>query len=288
LLLQGKIFEAKALHEQAFAMRKQMLGSEHCSIGDSQFLIAMVNKKLGKLHQSAALFERCLQTVRDARGARHPVVATVLYQLGDVFNQMGKLINAKDNFLESLDIRVSVYKEVNENHPEVIESYFGLAENLRYCGFYDYIEPPTNNDNKKNGEIETKENGLEEINNASILENDSFINTENYTVEKNDAYTSDALNSTTANNNNSNNNNKISSNKTSLLTSQSLNKLPKINNQTKVVDEKQKNNTVNKNKTSKNSDFNYTLKDSQTLQTFSLISTIKENELSPGTNFICI
>lgn len=57
--------------------------------------------------------------------------ATVVYHAAEVANVLGKFDQARDGFMESLRIRMHVYNDVNEDHPETAESYFGLAENFK-------------------------------------------------------------------------------------------------------------------------------------------------------------
>ena len=73
-LLHFFITRIEGTQERVLAMRKSILPAEHPTIGDSQFFIAQIYRKLGKLDQASALFERCASTVRDTRGTRHPLV----------------------------------------------------------------------------------------------------------------------------------------------------------------------------------------------------------------------
>ena len=145
LLAQGKVFDAKSMHDRAYSMRRHCLAGDHPDIGDSQYCNALVFLKLGKYDQAGALFERCLVTVRDARGARHPLVASILYNSGLIANYMARYKQSEALLLESLHIRLTVYRDVNENHPEIAETYFGLAENLRCRGKYDFIDEKERN-----------------------------------------------------------------------------------------------------------------------------------------------
>jgi hypothetical protein len=54
-----------------------------------------------------------------------------VYNAAEVANVLGKFDQARDGFMESLRIRMHVYNDVNEDHPETAESYFGLAENFK-------------------------------------------------------------------------------------------------------------------------------------------------------------
>lgn len=54
----GKIADAKFTHERAFFIRKTVLGSDHPALGDSQFRLAQVSRRLGRTDQAGALFER--------------------------------------------------------------------------------------------------------------------------------------------------------------------------------------------------------------------------------------
>jgi len=140
LLAQGKVAEAKSQHDRAFAMRRSCLPADHPDIGDSQFGNAQVYRRLGKFEQANALFERCLNSVRDSRGPRHPLIASIIYSSAEVCIQMGRFHQAEALLLESLRIRSTVFKAINPDHPDITESYFGLAENLRIRGFCDYLE----------------------------------------------------------------------------------------------------------------------------------------------------
>jgi tetratricopeptide (TPR) repeat protein len=140
MLAQGRVTDAKSIHERAYTMRKHCLAADHPDIGDSQFCNALVYQKLGKYDQAAALFERCLVTVRDSRGARHPMVATIICHCAEVANCMGRFALAVSLLLEALQIRQSVFQDVNENHPDLAATYLALGENLRLRGKYDFIE----------------------------------------------------------------------------------------------------------------------------------------------------
>ena len=67
-------------------------------------------------------------------------MATAIYNSGEIANTIGKYNQAKELFLETLKIRTYNFKDLNENHPDLAESYFGLAENLRLVGVYDVVK----------------------------------------------------------------------------------------------------------------------------------------------------
>lgn len=64
-----------------------------------------------------------------------------MYNMAEAANTLGKFEYAKGLYAEALKIRVAVYSDVNEDHPEIAESYFGVAENLRALGIYDVAKP---------------------------------------------------------------------------------------------------------------------------------------------------
>lgn len=144
MLAQGRVGDAKSTHDRAYTIRKHCLAGDHPDIGDSQYSNALVYQKMGKYDQAAALFERCLNTVRDSRGARHPLVAAIIYHSAEVANYMGRYHQAESLLLEALQIRLTVFQDINENHPDIAETYFGLAENLRLRGKYDFMEESEN------------------------------------------------------------------------------------------------------------------------------------------------
>ena len=148
----GRFIESKTMHDRCLAMRKLSLGPDHPDTVQSTFSIALYNRTLGKIEQSASLFERCIEKQRNARGSRHPDVAKTLSCLAEVHNALGHYEKSKNLYLDAFEIRKSTYEIDLENpdkeHPDLAESYLGIAENLRARGKYELV-PGNRKDKEK-------------------------------------------------------------------------------------------------------------------------------------------
>jgi tetratricopeptide (TPR) repeat protein len=136
-LQQGKVYEAKAHYDKAYLMVKVLSPSaDHVLLYESQLGVAQCLLRIGRIDQAKAVLERCLVSMKDWKGSSHPVIATILNLLGDVYNLLQRLPTAETLLIEAYTIRIRSLRECNECHPDIVQSWLSLAENLRLRGLF--------------------------------------------------------------------------------------------------------------------------------------------------------
>jgi CHAT domain-containing protein/tetratricopeptide (TPR) repeat protein len=95
-------------------------------------------KNEGKYSQAIPLAERLLAISEKVLGKEHPLVATSLNNLAQLYQAQGSYEKAEPLFVRSLAIREKV---LGKEHPDVAQSLNNLAELYRVQGSYQRAEP---------------------------------------------------------------------------------------------------------------------------------------------------
>ncbi len=90
----GRLTEALALYEQAFALRERLLGPEHPSTLTTRANLAGVYGELGQFEQAAALLEATLADSERVLGTEHPSTLTTRANLAGVYGELGQFEQA--------------------------------------------------------------------------------------------------------------------------------------------------------------------------------------------------
>lgn len=134
-LQEGKFHEAKSMYDRAHILLKYaMQNKEHPLSFVAQRGSADVLWTQGRFEQSKALFERCLLGFKDWFGSSHPLIASVLNRLGDVYITLNRFDMAESLLLEAWTIRIRAFHEANSHHPEIASTLVSLSLLLRQKG----------------------------------------------------------------------------------------------------------------------------------------------------------
>ena len=127
----GEYEKAGAMHREALAMRRKLLGNEHPDVATSLHNMALVLDYQGKLAEAETMHREALAMRRKLLGNEHPDVATSLNNLADVVQRQGKLAEAETLHREALAMR---RKLLGNEHTDVAESLNDLAVVLNSQG----------------------------------------------------------------------------------------------------------------------------------------------------------
>jgi len=121
---QGKYDEARVHHEQALAIRKKLLGSDHADVAKSLGNLANVAYMRGKYEEARIHYERALAILEEALGPDHPDVAKALCNLGSVAHAQGKYDEARAHYERAL----AIWEEaLGPEHPDVAKALNNLG-----------------------------------------------------------------------------------------------------------------------------------------------------------------
>jgi tetratricopeptide (TPR) repeat protein len=137
LFAQGRYYDAFLQYDKIYHLMKSLYPQDHPILYEAQYGVANCYLLLGRLDHAKALYERCLQAMKDWKGSMHPFVGSILNKLGDVYNCYCKFLLAENLLKEAWNIRVKSVKDCNENHPDIAENLLSIVENLRLRGLYD-------------------------------------------------------------------------------------------------------------------------------------------------------
>jgi tetratricopeptide (TPR) repeat protein/tRNA A-37 threonylcarbamoyl transferase component Bud32 len=120
----GELADARALAEQALAMREAVLGPEHPLVANSLQTLASVHQSLGDNGESRRLLERALTIRERTVGRDHPDYAATLGNLANAHQLLGDLDSAERLHEESIAINERVF---GRDHPKVAMGLMNLA-----------------------------------------------------------------------------------------------------------------------------------------------------------------
>jgi tetratricopeptide (TPR) repeat protein/predicted Ser/Thr protein kinase len=116
--------EARAHHEQALAIREQVLGPDHPEVAGSHNNLGSVSYWEGKHDEAREHYQRALAICEKALGPEHPSVAMSHNNLGSVAWSEGKFDEAREHHERALAIREQA---LGPDHPFVASSLSNLG-----------------------------------------------------------------------------------------------------------------------------------------------------------------
>jgi eukaryotic-like serine/threonine-protein kinase len=99
---QGEYEQARALVEEALAIRERVLGPEHASVLGSINTLGLVASDTGRYNDARELFERGLERGEKALGADHPNLAKFINNLAKIAYLRGDYAGARASFERAL------------------------------------------------------------------------------------------------------------------------------------------------------------------------------------------
>ena len=123
---QGRLNEARRLHERALAIRERALGAEHVDIAASLNNVAVLLMDLRKHGDALPLLERAAKVSKAAAGKAHPSHATALANLAGCQLSLGRVDEARRNYKRAVGIHT---KALGAGH----ESTAAAAKGLEAC-----------------------------------------------------------------------------------------------------------------------------------------------------------
>jgi eukaryotic-like serine/threonine-protein kinase len=127
----GQYTNAEAMHRQALALRKKLLGSEHPDVATSLNNLGNVVRQQGKFAEAETLYRQALAMRQKLLGSEHADVAGVLNNLATVLWERGKFAEAESRYREALAMQK---KLLGSEDPDVATSLNNLAALLREEG----------------------------------------------------------------------------------------------------------------------------------------------------------
>jgi tetratricopeptide (TPR) repeat protein/tRNA A-37 threonylcarbamoyl transferase component Bud32 len=127
----GDAAEAQRLHEQALALREEVLGPTHPDVATSLSNLALVRTDMEAYEEAADLHARALAIREEALGPEHPNVASSLDNLAAVRGVLGQRAEAKALHERALSIWE---RALGPDHPGVALSLSSLAQLERTMG----------------------------------------------------------------------------------------------------------------------------------------------------------
>jgi tetratricopeptide (TPR) repeat protein len=122
---------ARALHEQALAMRQRLYHGDHPDVATSLSDLANALRELGEHERARALDEQALAMRQRLYDGDHPDVAMSLNNLAIDLYRLGQHEGARELGEQSVAMRQRLY---DGDHPDVAKSLSDLANALRELG----------------------------------------------------------------------------------------------------------------------------------------------------------
>ena len=127
----GDFEKSAAMHQQALAIERKLLGNERAGVATSLHNLAEALRHQGQRAQSEAAFRESLAMRRRLFGNEHPAVAQTLNDLGSLLSLESKGAEPEALLQESLAIRRKIF---GNEHPAVGQSLDNLAHVVRRQG----------------------------------------------------------------------------------------------------------------------------------------------------------
>ncbi|MGH8933630.1 MAG: FxSxx-COOH system tetratricopeptide repeat protein [Egibacteraceae bacterium] len=131
LFNRGDLAGARALQEQALAVRREVLGDRHPDTLRSINNLAATLYEQGDLAGARTLQEQALAVCREVLGDRHPHTLTSINNLANTLRAQGDLAGARTLHEETLAVRREV---LGDHHPDTLSSINNLAATLQAQG----------------------------------------------------------------------------------------------------------------------------------------------------------
>ncbi|MEM9594209.1 MAG: serine/threonine-protein kinase [Acidobacteriota bacterium] len=127
----GEFEDARALLEEAVALRSTPQGPVHGSLPRLQNNLAILYWRLDRLDDAERLYREALDSLRAVRGPEHPHVASTLNNLALVYEHRGEFEQAIDLHRQAIAIREKIFESP---HPDLAESLNNLGSSLYGLG----------------------------------------------------------------------------------------------------------------------------------------------------------
>ena len=107
--------EALVLAEQAWAIRRKLLGDEHWLTITSTMQVSFLYKELGDYPKAEPIYRALPELVRKTRGDMHPTYVTALQNLANLEENLGKYQDSEPEYLKALEIAQKIDAGNNSN-----------------------------------------------------------------------------------------------------------------------------------------------------------------------------
>jgi tetratricopeptide (TPR) repeat protein len=107
----GLFQKAMPLVENAYRLRKEILGEKHPSTLASLNNLALIYQKLGRLSEALPLYEKAYRLFSEVLGEKHPNTLTSLNHLAVIYQDLGRLSEALPLFEKAYRLRSEVLGE---------------------------------------------------------------------------------------------------------------------------------------------------------------------------------
>jgi CHAT domain-containing protein/Tfp pilus assembly protein PilF len=130
--------DALAPAEQAWAIRRKLLGDEHWVTLDAEFQVSYVSKELGDYAKAEPLYQALPELLRKAKGELHPDYVVALQNLANLDEALGKSQEAESIYEQALAIAKKMDAEENRETAVILANLASL-----YIGTsrYEKVEP---------------------------------------------------------------------------------------------------------------------------------------------------
>ncbi len=132
----GKYDAARPLAERALALREK-LPLDRLSLAQSLHNLAEICRATGEYAQAVPLYQRALTLEEAARGADHPLVATILNNLAGLYQRQGQYAQAEPLYRRALTLREKLF---GAEHPQIAASLNNLANLYLAQGLFEQAE----------------------------------------------------------------------------------------------------------------------------------------------------
>jgi serine/threonine protein kinase/tetratricopeptide (TPR) repeat protein len=133
----GDYTRAEAMHREALALRRQLLGGEHPDVATALNDLAEVHYQQSKYREAEALSRDSLALRQMAFGESHPAIAQSCDNLAEALRKQGKYSEAEPLFRQALMIRLKLF---GNDHLDVAQSLSNLGRLFWSQGKYSEAE----------------------------------------------------------------------------------------------------------------------------------------------------
>ena len=130
----GKYDDARALADQALAIRERVLGPDHIEVAQSLNLLAIIYDDKSDYTKAEPLNVRALSIREKTLGVDHPDVAQSLFNLAWIYKVRQEFVRAETTYLRVLSIQENA---LGPNHSQVATTLNDLAVLYNQTGKYD-------------------------------------------------------------------------------------------------------------------------------------------------------
>jgi tetratricopeptide (TPR) repeat protein len=125
LYFHGFYPQSQSLHQQALAIREQMLGSDNSIVAESLNALAVLARLQGDYEQAEGFHQQALAIREKTLGPDHFATALSLSNLGVLYRSQGKYEQAEPLLRQALSIREQL---LGSEHPDTLITFINLAK----------------------------------------------------------------------------------------------------------------------------------------------------------------